>query len=102
MGKLLYLNVTRPDMSYAVQQLSQFLYAPRTPRYAAALHVLKYLKGTLNHGLFYASNNSLLLRAYNDADWGTCVYTGRSLTGFCVFLGDSLISWKTKKQKSCF
>ncbi|XP_057250059.1 uncharacterized mitochondrial protein AtMg00810-like [Beta vulgaris subsp. vulgaris] len=98
-GKLLYLNMTRPDISYDVQQLSQFLSEPRTPHYVVALHVLKYLKGTLNHGLFYASNNSLLLRAYNDADWGTRAYTGRSLTSYCVFLGDSLISWKTKKQK---
>ncbi|XP_057247033.1 uncharacterized mitochondrial protein AtMg00810-like [Beta vulgaris subsp. vulgaris] len=78
--------MTRPDISYAVQQLSQFLSEPRTPHYAAALHVLKYLKGTLNH-------------ANSDADWGSCAYSGRSHTGFCIFLGDSLISWKTKKQK---
>lgn len=91
--------MTRPDISYAVQQLSQFLTEPRTPHYAVAPHVLKYLKGTLNNGLFHNSNNALSLKAYNDVDWGTCAYIGRSLTGFCIFLGDSLVSWKTKKLK---
>ena len=98
-GKLLYLNMTRPDISYSVQQLSQFLSAPRAPHFAAALHVMKYLKGSLNTGLFYSSNIEFQLQAYSDADWGTCAYSGKSLTGYCVFLGSSLISWKTKKQK---
>ena len=98
-GKLLYLNMTRPDISYAVQQLSQFLSDPRMPHFLAAQHVLKYLKGTLHHGLFYSAQNTLQLTAYCDADWGNCHYSGRSLTGYCIFLGSSLISWKTKKQK---
>ncbi|XP_057535495.1 uncharacterized mitochondrial protein AtMg00810-like [Amaranthus tricolor] len=98
-GKLLYLNMTRPDISYSVHQLSQFLSAPRAPHFAAALHVLKYLKVSLNTGLFYNSNIDFQLQAYSDADWGTCAYSGKSLTGYCVFLGQSLISWKTKKQK---
>lgn len=51
-GKLLYLNHTRPDISYVTQQLSQFLSAPRTPHFSADVHVLKYLKGTINYGLF--------------------------------------------------
>ena len=91
--------MTRPDISYAVQHLSQFMHDPRAPHFSAALHVIKYLKGTVDCGLFYQSNNVLQLQAYSDADWGTCAFSARSLTGFCVFLGDSLISWKTKKQK---
>lgn len=98
-GKLLYLNMTRPDISYAVQQLSQFLHAPRQPHYKAALHVLRYLKGSLNYGLFYSSNTDFNVTGYSDADWGTCMFTGRSLTGWCIFVGNSLVSWKTKKQK---
>lgn len=98
-GKLLYLNMTRPDISYAIQQLSQFLHQPRAPHFSAALHVLKYLKGTLNVGLFYSNQNNLELTAYSDSDWGTCAYTGKSLTGYSVFIGDALVSWKTKKQK---
>lgn len=99
-GKLLYLNLTRPDISYSVQQLSQFLSAPAQSHIAAAQHVLRYLKGTLNVGLFYKADNSLELTAYCDADWGTCRFSARSLSGYAIFLGSSLISWKTKKQKT--
>ncbi|XP_074288561.1 uncharacterized protein LOC141613715 [Silene latifolia] len=97
-GRLLYLNLTRSDVSYSVQQLSQFLSQPRVPHFQAALHLIRYLKGTINLGLFYPSSADLNITSYCDADWGTCVYTGRSLTGYCIFLGSSLISWKTKKQ----
>ena len=99
-GRLLYLTLTRPDLSYSVQHFSQFLQNPRQPHYHAALHVLRYLKGTANTGLFYPSQNSLQLFACTDADWGTCKHSARSLTGYCVFLGSSLVSWKTKKQKT--
>ncbi|XP_019105538.1 uncharacterized mitochondrial protein AtMg00810-like [Beta vulgaris subsp. vulgaris] len=98
-GKLLYLNMTRPDISFAVQQLSQFLSAPRTSHFLVAQHVLRYLKGTLHHGLLYSADSTLQIHAYCDADWGACIDSARSLTGYCVFLGTSLISWKTKKQK---
>ena len=99
-GRLLYLTLTRPDISYAVQHLSQFLQQPTDLHYQAALHVLRYLKGTPNKGLFYPSHNDLQLYAYSDADWGSCRMSSRSLTGYCVFLGGSLVSWKTKKQKT--
>lgn len=66
-GKLLYLNLTNLDISYSVQQLSQFLFAPAQSHLDAALHVLKYLKGTLNVGLFYKSHISLELSPYYDA-----------------------------------
>ncbi|KAK9683124.1 hypothetical protein RND81_10G118500 [Saponaria officinalis] len=98
--RLLYLNLTRPDISYSVQHLSQFLSEPRKPHLQAAIHVVKYLKGTLNVGLFYSSTSSLSIEAYSDADWGQCAFTSRSLSGYCVFLGSSLVSWKTKKQKT--
>ena len=95
--RLLHLTLTRPDISYAVQHLSQFLQTPRVPHYEAALHVLNYLKGTLHRGLFYPKENNMQVTAYCDADWGNCQMSTRSLTGYCVFLGSSLVSWKTKK-----
>ncbi|KAL0297759.1 UNVERIFIED_CONTAM: Retrovirus-related Pol polyprotein from transposon RE1 [Sesamum radiatum] len=97
-GRLLYLNFTRPDTSYACQQLSQYLQNPCQQHLDAALHLVRYLKGTLHKGVFFPSKNSLSLRAYSDADWASCVDTRRSLTGYCIFLGDALVSWKTKKQ----
>jgi len=63
------------------------------------MHVLKYLKGTINHGLFYSAISPLQLTAFCDADWGSCKLSAKSLPGYCIFLGSSLVSWKTKKQK---
>jgi len=67
-GRLLYLTLTRPDISYSVQHLNQFLQHPRQPHYEAALHVLRYLKGTTHHGLFYPVSSNLQLQAFCDAD----------------------------------
>ncbi|KAK4400316.1 Retrovirus-related Pol polyprotein from transposon RE1 [Sesamum angolense] len=97
-GYLLYLSFTRPDISFSIQQLSQFLQQPWTSHWDAALHVIRYLKGTSSLGLFFASNNPLHLSAYSDAAWASCLDSRGSITGFCVFLGSSLVSWKTKKQ----
>ncbi|XP_019255434.1 PREDICTED: uncharacterized protein LOC109234046 [Nicotiana attenuata] len=97
-GKLLFLTHTRPDICFGVQHLSQFLKAPRVPHMHAALHMLRYLKGTLDLGLFYSSSRNFSVQAYSDNDWAACPDTRRSVTGFCIFLGDSLIGWKSKKQ----
>ncbi|KAL0339088.1 UNVERIFIED_CONTAM: Retrovirus-related Pol polyprotein from transposon TNT 1-94 [Sesamum angustifolium] len=97
-GRLLYLGFTRPDISHSVQQLSQFLTRPCEEHWRAAVHVVRYLKGTPTKGLFLPSSSSFLLCAYCDADWASCTDSRRSLTGFCIFLGDALVSWKTKKQ----
>jgi len=83
-----------------VQRLSQYLQQPHQSHHEAALHILRYLKGTANTGLFYLKINNLQLQAYCDADGGSCKDTARSLTGFCIFLGNFLASWKTKKQKT--
>ncbi|KAL2240968.1 UNVERIFIED_CONTAM: Retrovirus-related Pol polyprotein from transposon RE1 [Sesamum indicum] len=99
-GRLLYLGFTRPDISYAAQQLSQFVHAPCQIHMDAALHLVRYLAGCPDLGLFIPTTASSVLTAYCDADWASCVDTRRSLTGYCIFLGDALISWKTKKQST--
>ncbi|RVW20344.1 Retrovirus-related Pol polyprotein from transposon RE1 [Vitis vinifera] len=91
---LVYLTVTRPDISYAVHQVSQYLSAPRSTHYAAVLRILRYLKGTLFHGLFYSAQSPLVLRAFSDADWAGDPTDRRSTTGYCFLLGSSLISWR--------
>uniref|UniRef100_A0A7N2MIJ2 Retrovirus-related Pol polyprotein from transposon TNT 1-94 n=1 Tax=Quercus lobata TaxID=97700 RepID=A0A7N2MIJ2_QUELO len=97
-GSLVYLTVTRPDISYAVHQVSQYLSAPRSTHYAAVLRILRYLKGTLFHGLFYSAQSPLVLHAFSDADWAGDPTDRRSTTGYCFLLGSSLISWRSKKQ----
>uniref|UniRef100_A0A2N9HX12 Reverse transcriptase Ty1/copia-type domain-containing protein n=1 Tax=Fagus sylvatica TaxID=28930 RepID=A0A2N9HX12_FAGSY len=97
-GSLVYLTITRPDISYAIHIVSQFMAAPRSLHYAAVLQILRYLKGTLFHGLHFSSQSSLTLQAYSDADWAGDPTDRRSTTGYCFLLGNSLISWRSKKQ----
>nr|GEX36683.1 hypothetical protein [Tanacetum cinerariifolium] len=93
-GRLLYLTMTSPDISYVVQHLSQFVSAPKDTHMQAALYLLKYLKGTISKGFFYPVESQLKVTGF----WGNCLMTRRSLMGYCIFLGHSLVSWKTKKQ----
>lgn len=98
-GRLIYLTVTRPDIVYTVNILSQFMHEPRKPHMDAALRLVRYLKDTPGQGILLPAHNKLLLNAYCDSDWASCPMTRRSTTGYCVFLGTSPISWKSKKQK---
>lgn len=98
MGKLIYLTVTHPDIVYSVHILTQFMQHPCASHMQAAIHLLKYLVGTQTQGILLASNSAAELRAFCDSDWASCPMTWRSTTGFCVLLGSSPISWKTKKQ----
>lgn len=97
-GKLIYLTHTRPDISYAVHCLSQYMHAPLESYLDAALRVLRFLKGSPGNGVQINKNGSLKLRAYADSDWARCPVTRKSVSGYCVFLGDSLVTWKSKKQ----
>lgn len=97
-GALQYLTLTRPDIAYSVQQVCLHMHAPRDAHATLLKRILCYLKGTTDHGLHLCASTSPTLTAYRDADWAGCPDTRRSTSGFCVFLGDSLISWSSKRQ----
>jgi hypothetical protein len=97
-GSLVYLTITRPDIAYVVHVMSQFVVSPTTVHWAAVLRILRYLRGSQFQSLLFPSSSSLELRAYSDADWAGDPTDRKSATGFCIFLGDSLISWKSKIQ----
>jgi hypothetical protein len=97
-GSLVYLTVTRLDITYDVHQVSQFMATPRSTHFSAVLCILRYLKGTLFHGFHFSSQSPLELHAYTDADWAGDPIDRRFTTGYCFLLGTSLISWRSKKQ----
>ena len=99
-GSLLYLTASRPDITFAVGVCARFQSKPKMSHYQTALKIIKYLKGTVNVGLWYPKEGDLTLRAYSDSDYAGCRVDRKSTSGTCQFLGDRLISWFSKKQTS--
>jgi hypothetical protein len=97
-GALQYLTYTRPDISYAVQQVCLYMHDPREPHLAALKRILCYLCGTLDLGLHIRRSTPIDLIAYSDADWAGCPDTRKSTSSYAVFLGDNLVSWSSKCQ----
>nr|XP_025888417.1 uncharacterized protein LOC112942067 [Solanum lycopersicum] len=81
-GKLLYLNMTRPDITFSTQSLSQFLQQPKKSHINAALRVVRYLKKEPGQGLLFSSSSNEEIDAFCDADWGSCAITKRSVSGY--------------------
>lgn len=97
-GSLQYVTLTRPEIAFTVNKLSQFLACPSVFHWQACKRVLRYLQNTTNYGLQFYSSGSLNLTAFSYADWGSDLDDRRSVGRYCVYLGNSLISWSSKKQ----
>jgi hypothetical protein len=95
---LQYLSLIRPDLSYVVNHVCQFIHRPLKPHWQAAKRILQYLKHTVSHGLLLHHNSSNTLQAYSDADWAGCPDDRRSTGAYCVSLGSNLIAWSSSKQ----
>ncbi|RDX62509.1 putative mitochondrial protein, partial [Mucuna pruriens] len=93
-GKLIYLTITRPDISFAVGVVSQFMQAPCVDHWTAVLRILKYIKKTPGQGLLYEDKGDTHISCYCDADWAGSPIDRRSTTGFCISIGGNVVSWK--------
>jgi len=100
-GALQYLTFTRPDLTYAVQQVCLHMHDPRESHLAALKRLLRYVRGTVGFGLVLHRSPTSELVVYTDADWAGCPNTRRSTSGtsgYAVFLGGNLVSWSSKRQ----
>jgi len=95
---LQYLSLTRPDIAFAVNKVSQFMQDPREPHWTAIKRILRYLKATIEYTFCIHKLSSHQLIAFSDSDWAGCPDDHKSTSGYCVFLGKNLISWSSKKQ----
>lgn len=97
-GRLIYLRTTRPELSYAIHMLAQFMHSPQQEHWDAAMRVVRYLKSSPGQGILLRAGQDLKLTIWCDSDWAGCRLSRRSLTGFFIQLGGSPISWGTQKQ----
>ena len=97
-GSLIYITTTRPDIMYAVSFLSRFMAAPKEGHLLAAKRILRYLKGTMNFGIFYKRSSDNTLKGYTDSDFAGDLDGGKSTSGYVFMMGDGAVAWSSKKQ----
>jgi len=98
-GKFIYLTITRPDITFVVSLLSQYMHAPTSQHLDLMKRILRYLKGTISRGIVMTRNRHTNIIGYTDSDWTGNALDRRSTTGYCMFVGGNLVSWKNKKQQ---
>ncbi|GKF67812.1 hypothetical protein Tco_0197491 [Tanacetum coccineum] len=99
-GSLMYFTASRPDLVFVVCMCAKYQAKPTKKLLEAIKRFFRYLKGTINMGLWYPKDNAMSLTAYADADHTGCQDSRRSTSGSAQFLGERLVSWSSKKQRS--
>ncbi|GKE73055.1 hypothetical protein Tco_1535096 [Tanacetum coccineum] len=99
-GSLMYLTSSRPDLNHVVCLRARYQAKPTEKHLQAVKRIFRYLNETINMGLWYSKETDMSLIAYADADHARCYDTRRSTSGSAQFLGDKVVSWSSKKQKS--
>lgn len=99
-GSLLYLTASRPDILFSVGLCARYQSCPKESHLSAVKRIFRYLMGTMNLGLWYSKNSNFEIISYSDADFAGCKSDRKSTSGTCHFLGNSLVSWFSKKQNS--
>ncbi|XP_062098605.1 secreted RxLR effector protein 161-like [Humulus lupulus] len=97
-GSLIYLTLTRPDISYAVGVASRYMQQPKNPHLEAVRRMLRYVKDTINYSLLYKKGDEIKIVGYCDADYAGDHDTRRSTTGYVFMLGSGVVSWCSKRQ----
>jgi hypothetical protein len=97
-GKLIYLSHTRPDIAYAVSVVSQFMYCPSEDHINVVLRILRYLKSSPGKGLMFSRNGHLNVKEYTDADGARNISDRKSTSGYFMFVGGNLVTWRSKKH----
>ncbi|GKC95851.1 retrovirus-related pol polyprotein from transposon TNT 1-94 [Tanacetum coccineum] len=99
-GTFMYLTTSRPDLVYVVCMCARYQACPTEKHLHAVKRIFRYLRGTVNRGLWYSKDSAIALTTFADADHAGCQDTRRSTSGSMQFLGDRLVSWSSKRQKS--
>ncbi|KAM1687473.1 hypothetical protein COP2_036161 [Malus domestica] len=99
-GGLQYLTLTRPDISFAVNQVCQYMYNPKSTHLQAVKRIYRYIKGTVEQGILFRSSPDFSIQGFSDADWVGSIDDRRSTSGACIFLGPNLLTWTAKKQST--
>ena len=97
-GSLQYLSFTRPDLAFSVHRVSKFMHSPLEPHWQAVKRILRYLKHTISTGLFIRQSPNVAIQAFSDSDWGGDRDDRRSISAYCIFIGQNLVSWRCKQQ----
>ena len=100
-GKLNYLTLTL-DIAHSVSVVSQYMSSPTVDNWAAVEHILCYLKGAPGRDILYSNHGHNRVERFTDASWAWSKEDRRSTSGYCVFVGGNLVSWKSKKQGVVF
>ena len=91
-GKIIYLTITRPDISYSVSLASQFMHSPTLVHWEIVKRILRYLKGSIGRGIIMKNNGLNHILAYTNANWAGNALDRKSTTGFCTFVGRNLVT----------
>ena len=97
-GKLIYLKVTRPNITFVVGVLSRFMHEPRKAHWSVALRILAYIKSCPRKGLVYKKYGHVHVSGYSDSGYAGDREDRKSTTGHCTFIGENLVTWRSKKQ----